>query len=426
MNDFTLSALAILAPWAYRRYRVKQADDIKIQSMLAKSIRHIAPDANGRLGITYNGQVYRNHDDRAFYGDIGAIVRDVVREELDGAIRLLLASGSSAPSTVKDLLPEAAGVPLPDRVPLRSLIDTASYKDLALGVSDTGPVRADLADLVHVAIGGSSGWGKSVFLRSIGYQLAQSVDPVDLVMVDLEKSTLAPFEACDRLMYPVVDNERDAVAVFAELADELDRRKELFSQHPGIDSLALYNSKAQEPINPLVLLGDEITALLADKAVEKNLRTLALRARKYGMWLILAGQDWKAASLDTAIRNQLSCCIQFKAKSGAQSRILLDRSDAQDIDTKGRALAWLPGREMVEMQAPIIGYQDIIAAMSGGGPRYETPETGDDLEALVIEAWQGMEAPNITKVCREIFDGQNGGANWNRIKAIVYSTGLIK
>jgi len=423
-----LTLVRRFAPKLYAAKRLVELDDIEVQRKRAHSLMHIAPDANARLGVAFDGETFRNLDDRAVFTMLQNVAVDPIMQQLDRMERLLIAAGPGGAQKAAEMLPaQSTAQPLPEHIPLRSLVETSTWRDLVLGVSADGPVRADLTDLVHVAIGGSSGWGKSIFLRAIAYQLATSVDPVDLVMVDLEKATLAPFEQCDRLLYPVIDNERDTVAVFEELTDELDRRKELFNRYPGVDSLRLYNSQADEQINPLVLIGDEITALLSDKNVESRLRTLALRSRKYGMWLILAGQDWRAASLDITIRNQLSCCVQFKAKSGSQSRVLLDKSDAQDLTVPGRALAWLPGREMIEMQSPIIGHQDIIAAMTGGGPQYSVPESvTDDLEDRVLESWQSMAHPSITAVCREIFDGQQGGTNWERIKQIVYSTGLAK
>ena len=105
--------------------------------------------------------------------------------------------------------------------------------------------------------------------------------------------------------------------------DEMNRRKDLFARFPGIDDLAGYNAVAAEPLRPIVAIVDEATALLGNKAVENALRTVALRARKYGLWLLLAGQDWKASSLDSAIKNQLSTRVQFKALSGAQSLSLI-------------------------------------------------------------------------------------------------------
>jgi S-DNA-T family DNA segregation ATPase FtsK/SpoIIIE len=261
---------------------------------------------------------------------------------------------------------------------------------------------------VHVAVGGSSGWGKSVFLRSLAYQLAQSAEPVSLVMIDLEGTTLAPFSRCDRLLWPVADDEDGALAILSELTTELDRRKALFAQYPGIDSLSAYNVQADDPLSPCVCLIDEATALLGDKDVEGALRTLALRARKYGLWLVLAGQDWKATSLDTAIRNQLGARVQFKSMSASQSRVLLQRAGAEDLDAKGRALAWLPGRELTEVQTPWLSREDILAALTGQGPRLAMPEVpeGERDEMIRDLADEGLSRRRIQETVFGYVGGQ--------------------
>ncbi len=170
---------------------------------------------------------------------------------------------------------------LPSRVPLIGLLDRPpSLQGLVLGVAlDQGGnlqiVKESMVRLVHIAVGGSSGWGKSVFLRALAYQLAQAVEKPALALVDLEGVTFAPFAQSERLLWPVADTEADALAVFRALADELDRRKGLYAAYPGVDSLAAYNRTCDEPLPAIVCLVDEATALLGDKSVESAARTLA-------------------------------------------------------------------------------------------------------------------------------------------------------
>jgi hypothetical protein len=330
------------------------------------------------------------------------------------------AQGSPSPSQWRDVT-AAVERNWPSRVPLmgvlRALGGAISYRRLALGVTmdeDGRPqvVQADMSRLVHVAVGGSSGWGKSVFLQMLTCQLAQSSDPVDLALVDLEGVTFAPFARCGRLLYPIADTEQDTLALLQALTGELDRRKELYAQFPGVANLDQYNGQAPEPLAPTVVLFDEATALLEDKRVEGMIKTLVLRARKYGLWCVLGGQDWKASSLDTAIRNQLSSRFQFKAMSASQSRVLLQRSGAEHLDAPGRALALLPGRDMLELQAPMVGCQTIALELSDGGPRCALPEVagGDDRrdsdeEAEVLRLKQ--EGASDTRIAREVFGHGN-------------------
>lgn len=319
---------------------------------------------------------------------------------------------------------------LPTNVPLNSLLGSGppSARSLALGVTmhqdgRAEIVRADMAQLVHVAVGGSSGWGKSVFLRSMAYQLARSQEPVDLALVDLEGVTFAPFANCERLLYPVADTERAALAIFQALTAEMDRRKALYSQCPGADSLITYNMQAGKALPPIVCLVDEATALLQDGSVESAIRTLVLRARKYGLWCVLGGQSWKASVLDTTIRDQLATRVQFKAMSASQSRVLLERSGAEAIDTPGRALAILPGRDLFEMQAPYISHHAIASAITGDGPRHQLPEpsgrgavSAPDRTARIKELiGQGLSKRQIAL---EVF-GYVGGAAYQAVSDVM-------
>jgi len=317
-------------------------------------------------------------------------------------------------------------LPWPGTVSLPKLLpEVVSLDHLVLGVTvdDSGHqhvVHGAMEKLVHVAVGGSSGFGKSVFLRALAYQLAIAREQPELVLIDLEGVTLAPFATSDRLLYPLADNEQDAVAVLSALSqDELNRRKSLFNRFPGVDSLSLYNQQANEPLAPIVTIIDEGTALLGDRDVENALKTLTLRARKYGLWVVLAGQDWKATSLDSAIRNQLSTRVQFRAHNAAQSRVLLGAPGAENLptDPKGRALARLPGSGLVEMQTPYIGRTQITNAMRGGEPRAAMPTTENDEANLAARARAlAAQGRSQTQIEQELF-GYSGGEAYRKVKS---------
>lgn len=355
-----------------------------------------------------------------------AATAEVARPE---QMRRLLqaASGWPAGAAATNLLEPPVSVRWPAEIPLKSVVSEPDIRDLVLGVTVNGAgqtetVKADMGRLVHIAVGGSSGWGKSVFLRSLAYQLALSRTPTDLVMVDLEGATLAPFARCGRLLYPIAETEKDALAVLLALQEEMENRKVLYAQYPGVDSLDAYNAVADERLTPLVAVIDEATALLGDKSVESALRTLALRARKYGLWLVMAGQDWKASSLDTAIRNQLSSRVQFKAMSPSQSRVLLEQSGAEELDVIGRAWAVVPGKSPFMMQAPIISARTIMADVSNGGARYPMPEMsgngGYDPElAEKVRALWG-EGCGLSEISERVY-GYKNARKTAEIKAIL-------
>jgi hypothetical protein len=344
-----------------------------------------------------------------------------------------------ASSAAPGVEPPAPALPWPGSVYLRDLAPgAASLHELLLGVTmgDNGrqqPITAALSELVHIAVGGSSGWGKSVFLRSLALQLATAGEPCQLAMIDLEGVTFAPFATCGRLLWPLAETESGALAIMATLVDEMERRKALYAGYPGVDSLGGYNLKVAgnaqgpaEPLVPLVCLVDEATALLADRSVHNAARSLALRARKYGVWLVLGGQDWRAIRIDSGLSNQLSGRIQFRANSAAQSRVLLGDGCAAELDVKGRAYALLPGRSLLQLQAPMVTVADIGAALAGqSGPTSCAPPVPpdaeqDDTEQRILDlAGQGLSRSAIE---RQVF-GYTGGQAFETVRRVLGDTG---
>jgi len=317
---------------------------------------------------------------------------------------------------------------LPSRVPLRGLLSgvSPSLARLVLGVTATGdgqvqPVFGDLANMVHVLAAGGSGWGKSQFMRTMVYQLATASEPCSLVLADMERVTFGAFGKSDRLMFPIVDMERDLTAVLAELAKELDRRKELFAQFPEVDNLTTYNARVSDQLAPVVLAVDEATQFLSDGAVADGVKLLARRGRKYGIWLMLGGQTFSSKDLETATSLQFSSRVQFRAPVKMASQTLVDDKEAKALECPGRAILILPGKDAVKIQVPTIGYDDIVAALEGRGPQRPMPEhaqviADDGLDSQIrLLAGDGMSR---TEIARKLF-GSTGGAAFYRVKRVL-------
>ena len=336
---------------------------------------------------------------------------------------------------------EGGEVEWPDRIPLRAVVDgRGSYRRLGLGlVYDEAagqfvPLTGGLEEMSHILVGGGSGWGKSNFLRMFVFQLARSVLPVRLALVDLEASCLGPFAQSERLLWPIAENEEMTIAVLRALMDEVERRKVLYGEFVGVDRLDLYNVQAErhgaEVLDPIALVVDEATALLADRAVEASLRPVVLRTRKYGIYVVLAGQDIRGASIDKAISNQLSTRLCFYVPSASQSRAVVLQSGAEELDAAGRALVLLPGRRVVKMQAPVIGSNEIAAGLAGQvGPREGPPSpplnpprggevTGvSEEEAAEIRRLRAEDV-SLSEIARRVF-GVAGGAAFYKVREVL-------
>jgi len=312
------------------------------------------------------------------------MLRDTVVEG-----KLLQSMLTQQPNPVTLAASEVIPLSLPNKVDLLDLIPHgSSINNLVLGVrideksNQLQTVSIGLEDFVHGAIGGSSGFGKSVLGRGIGYQLFTAPEPVEIGLIDLEGVTFSVFGKAPKLRYPLCDTVDGAVKIVQDLQAELKRRKRLFKAYPTVEKLSEYNAIAPTTLPPIVLMVDESTTLFnLSSEFETELTELALRARKYGIYLVLLGQDFTHRTLSTTIRNQLSSRVQLKAQDSTQSRILLGMTKAKDINQPGRGFCILPGRSLVELQTPYLDKQTCLRLQ-----QQKAAETTTEVESLQFVA----------------------------------------
>jgi hypothetical protein len=323
----------------------------------------------------------------------------------------------------------------PSYVPLLRYLDAqggASLDNVFLGVTctpQTGqqvPVSMAMDDLVHFAVAGSTGFGKTTFLESLLYQFIQS-NACDLAIVDL-KGELVAWRNADALRWPVVTTRDEGSAILAACYDELQSRMAAFESIGGAKNLADYNARANGAgqFRPLVAMLDEGTILLrGDKEIASQAVDLVLLGRSFGLWLVLAGQDFKVSSTASEIRNQLVTRVQFHAADAHQARVLLGHTQAQGLGA-GRAICRLKGHQSdVELQAPVVTRAEIDALLFGqSGPRQPVPaqsspatnnsitpeqhqriielaDAGERVANIVIELWgskNGRRARQVRKI----------------------------
>lgn len=310
----------------------------------------------------------------------------------------------------------------PERVNLLDLLPPGgcSISNVVIGATlDNGQMKtisAPLSELIHIVCAGSSGWGKSMAIRSIAYQLAVAPEPVRLVLMDREGTTFSPFANSHKLMYPLADEDGDMALILQALIDEMETRKQLFSEYPTVEKLLDYNHQAGDPLPPIMCMIDEATTLMEIKPIRAGIKTLAQRSRKYGIFLLLAGQSMKADTIDTSIRDQFSTILQLKTNSRAQSQILLQSSVAHRIQNRGRGYCILSGREMMEVQSPYFSL-DMIEGELGNDqqelsfPKQIAPPDEDQIIRNLI-----AEGMNNNQICKRT--GRTpGGKQYARIDA---------
>ena len=444
-NALIGAAVAVPAGWMllraydamYLRVRHWQTHAVKLNAMKQRaaiqSLRHLPPDENARAGwvIRPDGSITNLDSYATLNADGGVRHLDATTERLDRIERLLLAglsNGTEAQSILE--LPEAA-FHWPNRYDFDAMIKQhirrVSHHNVLLGVSydERGiesPVIADMEDLIHVMIGGRSGFGKSNLEYVIARQLIESADQCRLALIDYAGVTLKPLEQSGRVLWPTATDDETAIPVLRGVVQELERRKQLYTDCPGVQKLSQYNALPdREPLEPWYLFLDETSQALRNSKLAEMLTIISEQARKFGLGIIGAGTTWHAKYAPEPFRvNFATRMAVYCARS--TSRVVLDGDPgASELERPGQACAMLPGRTGVHrMLTPEVEFKVI----EGDGPMRDPPKTEDDLRRRVVDAWYGLESPSVTAVTEQLFDGQRGGSHWDDVKEIVYSEGL--
>lgn len=276
--------------------------------------------------------------------------------------------------------------PKPRRLPTRVDLDLGDRPGLSacepaqaggeyvvgIGLSRDGEVWRPIESLGHLLVAGSTGSGKSAFLRLLLYQALRQPLPIELYLADLEGLTFAVFEGVPALQLPVAGTVEEAEAITARLTAEMQRRSRLYAATGRFpESLGEYHAVSDERLPWVLAVFDEFSAFV-DAAGRRSqfyedVGQLAMRSRKYGMTLVFAGQDFKADLLNTRITNQILCRVQFQCATDTQSRVTLGEAGAERLQHPGRALVSLAG-SISEVQTFWIDKAKIIEQMGVTAP----------------------------------------------------------
>ncbi|MBF0532981.1 MAG: DNA translocase FtsK [Candidatus Omnitrophica bacterium] len=217
---------------------------------------------------------------------------------------------------------------------------------LCLGKDIAGKsMVANLADMPHLLIAGTTGSGKTVCVNGIimSILLNASPDEVRFVMVDPKMVELAGYNDIPHLLCPTVTDAKKASAVLHWVVGEMENRYKKLSKE-GVRNIKAYNAKGH--LMPyIVVIIDELADLMqiSAKTVEGSIARLAQLSRAVGIHLILATQRPSVDVITGVIKANFPARISFKVASKVDSRTVLDMNGAEALLGKGDMLFIQPG-----------------------------------------------------------------------------------
>ena len=330
----------------------------------------------------------------------------------------------------------SVGIEVPNavktKVIMRDLLESAEWQGtkaripLALGKDVYGqPVIADLAEMPHVLIAGSTGSGKSVCINTIIASLLYRFGPDQLrfVMIDPKVVELQQYNALPHLVVPVVTDPKKVILALRWVVNEMEKRYQIFAR-VGVRNIKAFNERPKgapapekqaelpllqkkEKIEPgaegfavevdeeivvprdedivipeklsyIVVIIDELADLMlvAPADVEMAIARITQMARAAGIHCIVATQRPSVDVITGVIKANIPARIAFQVAAKVDSRTILDQMGADKLLGKGDMLYLPPGSgRLLRCQGALITDHEIekvvthIAAQ--GKPSYD-------------------------------------------------------
>ena len=253
-----------------------------------------------------------------------------------------------------------------------------------LGSARHGAVVLDLVkDGPHLLVAGTTGSGKSEFLRTLvlGLALGQPPDNLTLLLIDYKGgSGLGDLAALPHCVGSMSDLSSESTArAFVSLRAELRRRETVCADH-GARDLDHLRQLAPGACPPrLVVVIDEFRMLVDDvPAALPDLLKIAALGRSLGVHLVLATQKAQGA-VPPDMRSNITSTVLLRVRTALESQDLLGSAVAAEIpvDLPGRAYLRRGNEPPVEFQvatcstAPSTegspGWQDLDHYIDGTG-----------------------------------------------------------
>nr|WP_277882697.1 FtsK/SpoIIIE domain-containing protein [Oscillatoria sp. FACHB-1406] len=229
---------------------------------------------------------------------------------------------------------------------------------IAIGVNLEGKlVEADLSDpnTCHFLVGGTTGSGKSEFLRSLLLSLLYRYSPQQLkiALVDPKRVTFPEFDRIPWLHSPTVKDSDSAISLMEDLVAEMERRYQRF-EAARCSHLDAYNQK-HAPLPRIVCIFDEYADFMTEKetriALETSIKRIGAMARAAGIHLIIATQRPEAGVVTPIIRSNLPGRVALRTASEADSGIILGGKQSEAAYLLGKGdLLYSGGAQLQRLQ----------------------------------------------------------------------------
>ncbi|MEO7725607.1 MAG: DNA translocase FtsK 4TM domain-containing protein [Chthoniobacterales bacterium] len=301
------------------------------------------------------------------------------------------------------------------KVTLRELMQSTDWTEtkaklpIALGKDVYGKtIIADLAQMPHLLVAGTTGSGKSVCINALIASMLYRFTPQELrfIMIDPKVVEMQVYNELPHLIIPVVTDPKKVLLALRHVILEMENRYKIFAktgvrnitgfngrpprktqkefdaekpgssrneEAPPVGSVEEYTAnlikvpRDDEPIIPdklpyIVVIIDELADLMqtAPADVESAIARITQMARAAGIHIIVATQTPRADVITGVIKANIPSRIAFQVASKIDSRVILDENGADRLLGQGDMLYLPPSTSrLIRAQGVLVTDEEI-------------------------------------------------------------------
>src|SRR5437773_650584 len=346
-------------------------------------------------------------------------------------------------------------------VKLRELLQSSDWEEakghakipLALGKDVYGKtIIADLAQMPHLLVAGTTGSGKSVCINSMVASILFRFTPEELrlVIIDPKMVELQAYSSLPHLAFPIVVDPKKVMLALRWLIDEMERRYRIVAR-VGVRNIVGFNARpakkkasdAEEDSDGggnsndggpagarssseikvpredelqvpdkmpyVVVIIDELADLMqtAPADVESGIARITQMARAAGIHIIVATQTPRADVITGVIKANIPSRIAFQVASKIDSRVILDENGADRLLGQGDMLYLPPSASrLIRAQGVLVTDEEIrrlVEFVSAQGHPAFDPAMREKLQAAASSTEEVTdEDEELVEKCLEI------------------------
>lgn len=248
---------------------------------------------------------------------------------------------------------------IPSLVPFQ-LFDTSNENGvkIAVAMGSDGIIYLDFTKVPHTLIAGATGWGKSIFTKNLILQIVNNFPSAEFELFDFKAGIeLGDFKDLKQTKSFII-RPHQAESEISRIYDEIEDRFATITATNSRDWVA-YNKKSCNKMTPKFVVIEEFTILL-DQSKEMSVtltKALAI-ARAVGVFFVFTSQRFDAKIIDSKIKANIDNRVCFHTADGTNSKVILDTTGAEKLNTVGRCLISIAG-VINEGQTPYVKEDDV-------------------------------------------------------------------